>query len=315
MSINAKIISLDNFKMGELVDVNVVIENKLKEVCKIINPNLSQNSVQLSRNAFLVKFNEDEIVYEGIALLNQLNFIEIQPGASLNFDASIAKEYLLNKIGKYSIEFNGYCQQGNREFKISSETKVISLNAGNSNTPVQVRSMDSKIQSYTDETMSFKTKSGVNYINASPDQEKATEQAHQTALKALKLIATTANNKNYWLFGDYTYLSMNDKNYKDMFCIKHSNGRETLLDGYTKINDYLSSGNKIEYIFKDGTCYKKIKTALLFLIQVAIKYLYKVFTVLYIKQIWIKKYIFATNMISLKSFLMQLNNMTPRWAL
>ncbi len=268
--IKAKIVSSDHYKMGESIDLEVIIENTGNTVCKTTNPKLSENSIALSRDAFLVTVDDEVIQYEGLTVLQRFNLIELPARESISFGiVSIAKEYLINKVGVYSIKYKGSCDQGDRELDIFSEMKTIKLIANPEDMPMQVRSIDYKMQRYGTEHLSYKTSKGIKYVDASIKQQHDTEQAHENALKSLKLIQYTKDELYYWLFGDYSYLSMHDKNYKDIFCANNAKNRNILLNKYTKIYDYLNAGAgpEMEYIFQDDNCYERDKKTGVFLLD------------------------------------------------
>lgn len=272
------------FIVGDPVSLSVKIQNNSDKECTILNPVLGKEGDMLARDAFFVtalysngahKFHAN---YHGITAHIVNNMVSIHPGGTLNFNVSLAKEYLLPSLGHYNVTYivsPCYFPEGSFAM-LEVKSPIIVLESG----------MDSKQQAHftwlllelTDASrssplfkmtpaekvnFSFLDKYQKNANDAQMNQmQKATVKAHENAIASLISIRETKDVWSFtkWWFGswDYTHLSSQDKHASNLFCMGNAGDvRNSLIKDYDSIEKFLSSNKHVHYVFGHDFCYEK----------------------------------------------------------
>ncbi|CAL7961269.1 hypothetical protein MIDIC_280009 [Alphaproteobacteria bacterium] len=249
-SIVPQIVRNSSYQIGEEVNIKISINNTLNSACEMFSPTFGSFN-QLGRSVFVVKLNNMPVPYEGALALSYIP-IKLEPGTVFDFEVKLAKEYLMTIGGTYNIIYSDSCFEGNNVYPIISQIAGINVNSATSHSPISVYSVDYKMKYYDASQISQKKNATLTFINASPKEQNDTQTAHYQALVALENIIDHSNEKYWYFFGDYSYLSIYDKNYKDLFCVTHSKSRSDLLSKYDATYKFLATG--AEYIFHDRAC-------------------------------------------------------------
>ena len=236
------------YVIGNDLNIGITMENSGEQNILIRKPLTS--SELLRYDLFSIQKENKEVAYAGALFHSDKNTesISLPPKESLKFSVSIAKEYLLDDSGNYSLKIRADALLYDRDNTvITPSTLSFSLSIGDE-LPVLTHSQIA--QKISKSSIKYKEfGNGHRIYNSFSNKDVAnTQEAHEVAEKALKyIIKQSVYSFPFSLFFPLTFLSSFSKAYGEMFCNSKHDDWNTLVTTYSKMRDYIKEGMKYWY--------------------------------------------------------------------